>query len=323
MTKGVSLSIKMSDRSHNEWKLKPGKLKWKIKVHFNTSVDYPQEANAKTCTFNVHASSHQSKKHSLVKTNSLTALKYRKSCRRKQCMETSRSAGLCKSTGDTAQEQNSWMMWSGRAADAQAEGLQASFPLQPQALKTKPSWTTKPLLWAALLPCLHSQLINSPTLGRCFPAILPRNAVFVCSETFINDCRKETHTWNQTTSVSVGCWDFHCFVLYCAGKAFEHIDLPAGETNCTFMSAWRNRLILLLLEKLNMLNEINLCLGCSSGGEHGLVWDALGRQWPDCLTQPPHTWLSCYATWKYGSLYAPNTKVHAHTDTEASVQQGA
>lgn len=49
--------------------------------------------------------------------------------------EASRSAGLCKSTGDTAQERNSWMMWSGRAADAQAEGLQASLPLQPQTLK--------------------------------------------------------------------------------------------------------------------------------------------------------------------------------------------
>lgn len=98
MIKGVNLSIKTSDRSHNEWKLKPGKLKWKIKVHFNISVDYAQKANANTCTSNVHASSHQSKKHSSVKTNSLTALKYGKSCRRKQWMETSRSAGLCKST---------------------------------------------------------------------------------------------------------------------------------------------------------------------------------------------------------------------------------
>lgn len=83
----------------------------------------------------------------------------------------------------------------------------------------------------------------------------------------------------------------YCTVLEKHIKKFEHIDLPAGETKFTFMTAWRKRL-LLLSEKLNMLNEVNLCLGCSSGGVHGLAWDALGRQWPDCLTQPPHTWLS-------------------------------
>lgn len=42
------------------------------------------------------------------------------------------------------------------------------------------------------------------------------------------------------------------------------------------------------------------------------------------LPDPTPTYLTvCYATGKYGSMYVLNTKVHAHTDTEASLQQGA
>lgn len=65
-----------------------------------------------------------------------------------------------------------------------------------------------------------------------------------------------------------------------------------GNRFCFQRYFWRRKRLTLLLSK-NSSCSMKSTLGCSSGGECGLAWNALGRQWPDFLTNPHITVMLC------------------------------